>query len=105
MYPGTGETVRSFLVRIRSLKTNKELIKAKLGEHDLLPRMSNDETPSQSTNESMRVDNTEEEMTPEEAVRRFGKFVWDSNNMMPVVISTRAKAIAKQKKEMTQGKR
>ena len=105
MYPGTGETVRSFLVRIRSLKTNKELIKAKLGEHDLLPRMSNDETPSQSTNESMKVDETEEEMTQEEAIRRFGKFVWDSNNMMPVVISTRAKAIAKQKKEMTQGKR
>ena len=40
MYPDTAETVRTFLVRIRYLKTNKESIKAKLGEHDLLPRMS-----------------------------------------------------------------
>ena len=100
MYPDTGETVRTFLVRIRYLKTNKENIKAKLGEHDLLPRMSTDETSSQSSNEPR-----EEEMTQEEAQRRLGKFVWDSNTMMPVVISTRAKAIAKQKKEMTHGKR
>ena len=57
--------------------------------------MSNDESQSQSTNESIRVDDTEEEMTQEEAIRRLGKFVWDSNSMMPVVISTRAKAIAK----------
>ena len=103
MYPDTGETVRSFLVRIRSLKTNKELIKAKLGEHDLLPRMSTDETPSQSSQELREED--DQEMTQEEAIRRLGKFVWDSNTMMPVIISTRAKAIAKQKKEMSQGKR
>ena len=40
LYPQSEETVRSFLVRIRFLKSNKEIIKLTLGQHDLLPKMS-----------------------------------------------------------------
>ncbi len=40
LYPNSQETVRSFLVRIRFLKSNKEVIKLTLGQHDLLPKMS-----------------------------------------------------------------
>ena len=32
--------VKTFMVRIRYLKSNKEAIKFKLGQHDLLPKMS-----------------------------------------------------------------
>ena len=55
IYPETAETVRTLVVRIRYLKTNKESIRAKLGEHDLLPPAKNIEneqrqilTPSKS---------------------------------------------------------
>jgi hypothetical protein len=40
LYPASQETVRSFLLRIRFLKSNKEIIKLTLGQHDLLPKMS-----------------------------------------------------------------
>ena len=40
LYPSTTETVKSFLVRIRFLKSNKEMIKLRLGQHNLLPKMS-----------------------------------------------------------------
>merc|ERR1719402_318140 len=85
IYPQSEETVRTFLVRNRYLKTNKEAIKLKLGEYDLLPRMSQEEENP--------VENDDE------------KFVWDSHTMMPHVISTREKAIAKQKKELQKGRR
>jgi len=106
MYPQSEETVKTFLVRIRFLKTNKECIKARLGQHDLLPRMSQEETNPPSTNtapapvedEKDEVQEVTEEGTPV-------KFVWDANTMMPIVIATRAKAIAKQKREAAQGRR
>jgi len=105
MYPQSEETVKTFLVRIRFLKTNKECIKARLGQHDLLPRMSQEEVSQPSTNvtpapadEKDEVQEVTEEGTPV-------KFVWDANTMMPIVIATRAKAIAKQKKEAAQGRR
>ena len=40
LYPHSEETVKTFLVRIRFLKTNKESIKQRLGQHDLLPKMA-----------------------------------------------------------------
>ena len=106
MYPHTEETVRTFLVRIRFLKTNKESIKAKLGQHDLLPRMSQEEAgPSQATAVKEERQETPEEKEEFEPVIQRGKFVWDANTMMPIVIATRAKAIAKQKREATHGRR
>ena len=106
MYPETAETVRTFLVRIRYLKTNKESIKAKLGEHDLLPRMSSDDQPPPTP----AGDEANEAVSPEavddiKPVVTGEKFVWDANNMMPNVIATRAKAIAKQKREAAHGRR
>ena len=112
MYPDTVETVRTFLVRIRYLKTNKESIKAKLGQHDLLPRMSQEEAgPSGPGGDGPAAPVKEEQQErPEEKeefepVVHMGKFVWDANTMMPIVIATRAKAIAKQKREATHGRR
>ena len=109
MYPDTGETVRTFLVRIRFLKTNKESIKAKLGHHDLLPRMSQEETGGAggedltvSKEKQVSKEEVKDEVAP---VVHRGKFVWDANTMMPVVVSTRAKAIAKQKSEAAQGRK
>ena len=102
MYPSTVETVKSFLVRIRFLKTNKESIKAKLGEHDLLPRMSNEDSATAADDTEVTGDVDQEQPA---AAAVGDKFVWDSLTMMPVVISTRAKAIAKQQKEASQGKR
>merc|ERR1719430_767451 len=43
LYPVSEETVKTFLVRIRFLKTNKESIKQRLGQHGLLPKMSQEE--------------------------------------------------------------
>ena len=106
IYPDTVETVRTFLVRIRYLKTNKESIKAKLGEHDLLPRMSVEESATNSiadTADDVGEDKDDEEPSPKSSI--YEKFVWDSASMMPVVISTRAKAIAKQQREAAQGRR
>ena len=112
MYPDTGETVRTFLVRIRFLKTNKESIKAKLGQHDLLPRMSQEETGGAggvgdevTVVKEKHETKMEAQDDTEPVVVHRGKFVWDANTMMPIVISTRAKAIAKQKKEATHGRR
>jgi len=87
LYPQSVETVKTFLVRIRYLKTNKEPIKTKLGEFDLLPRMD-------------EVKDKDDLVYAEEI-----KFEWESSLMMPDVIATRGKAIAKQKKELAQGRR
>jgi len=106
MYPQSQETVKTFLVRIRFLKTNKECIKARLGQHDLLPRMSQEETTQPCVNVAAAT--VEDEKDEVQEVTEEGtpvKFVWDANTMMPIVIATRAKAIAKQKKEAAQGRR
>ena len=106
MYPESEETVKTFLVRIRFLKTNKECIKARLGQHDLLPRMSQEEVnqPSAAVAQPHTNDDKDEiQEVTEEGIPV--KFVWDANGMMPIVIATRAKAIAKQKKEAAQGRR
>ena len=111
MYPDSVETVRTFLVRIRYLKSNKESIKAKLGEHDLLPRMSNDDqgasqTPQENDVVEVKIENENvQNENASSAMSHNEKFVWDSNSMMPNVIATRAKAIAKQKREAENGKR
>ena len=47
MFPSTTETVKSFLVRIRFLKSNKETIKLRLGQHNLLPKMSQQQEEAQ----------------------------------------------------------
>ena len=111
MYPVSEETVKTFLVRIRFLKSNKESIKARLGQHDLLPRMSQEEVVATPAGDAPPVDTTEGsdkeilEESPAMETPSLAKFVWDANTMMPIVIATRAKAIAKQKKEASQGRR
>ena len=91
MYPDSVETVRTFLVRIRYLKSNKESIKAKLGEHDLLPRMSNDDqgasqTPQENDVVEVKIENENvQNENASSAMSHNEKFVWDSNSMMPNV--------------------
>lgn len=103
LYPVSEETVKTFLVRIRFLKTNKESIKQRLGQHGLLPKMSQEEggeggeplpsfPPSLPPPAPLQAAPTE-------------KFVWQAETMMPIVISTRQKAIAKQKREQAMGRR
>jgi len=92
LHPASQETVRTFLVRIRFLKTNKESIKQRLGQHDLLPKMSQEEGGV-------------EEVPATPLPPSSAKFVWAADTMMPIVISTRQKAIAKQKREAAMGRR
>ena len=49
LYPGSEETVKSFLVKIKHLKTQKEIIKKHLGVSGLLPRMDNVAASGQAT--------------------------------------------------------
>ena len=98
LYPTSEETVKTFLVRIRFLKTNKESIKQRLGQHGLLPKMSQEEGGEGG-------DTLPSFPPPAPPAPIMEKFVWQAETMMPIVISTRQKAIAKQKREQAMGRR
>ena len=103
LYPVSEETVKTFLVRIRFLKTNKESIKQRLGQHGLLPKMSQEEG-----GEGADALPSFPPPPPTPALLQaplMEKFVWQAETMMPIVISTRQKAIAKQKREQAMGRR
>ena len=103
LYPVSEETVKTFLVRIRFLKTNKESIKQRLGQHGLLPKMSQEEG-GEGTDalQSFPPPLPAPAFVPPPIME---KFVWQAETMMPIVISTRQKAIAKQKREQAMGRR
>ena len=52
LYPDSEETVRTFLVKIKHLKTQKEIIKKHLGVSGLLPRMDNGTPTTNGENDS-----------------------------------------------------
>ena len=105
LYPDSEETVKTFLVRIRFLKTNKESIKQRLGQHGLLPKMSQEEGGEGG---DALQSFPPPPPPPAPAISQapiMEKFVWQAETMMPIVISTRQKAIAKQKREQAMGRR
>jgi len=115
LHPASEETVRTFLVKIKHLKSQKEIIKKYLGVSGLLPMGANGENnvpETADTNaigliqngekpDSIAIIKTESEIKQEDGTEAFK---WD-RDMIPDVIAARRSALKIKDDELAKGRK
>ncbi len=100
LYPDTTETVKTFLVKIKHLKQQKDLIKKHLCQAGLLPRMENNSTATSSAG-------SDEGHKPGKSRSKssgHAEFRWHKS-MIDDVINSRKRALDLKEQGMRRGKK
>jgi hypothetical protein len=99
IYPETKETVQTFLVKIKHLKLQKDIIKRHLGQSGLLPKTEDfpESTPS------VPISAAANSRSKRNGGGEYG-FKWN-RSMIPDVVTSRKRALDIKNEALTQGKK